>query len=191
LNVYHSNNKWYHLWQVIREGKIAAKIVTEAHMDDTRRDTILSLFGRVLHIEYTKDPAKANAKGVAIVLNKNMIKTDNIKATEIVPSRALLLEMENIDGMPVSILGVYAPNAPGENGAIWTVIKDWFIAHPRARRPELMRGDTNVVEDALDRLLAHPDGNAPVAALDELKRDLRLIDGWRETYLTKCAYTYH
>jgi hypothetical protein len=52
----------------------------------------------------------------------------------------------------------------------------------------MMGGDTNVVEDALDRLPARPD---PVSALDELKLYLQLVDGWRETFPTTRAYTYH
>jgi exonuclease III len=55
----------------------------------------------------------------------------------------------------------------------------------------MMGGDTNIVEDALDRLPSHPDNNNAVNALDELKTYLGLVDGWRETYPTTCAYTYH
>ncbi|KAJ7235977.1 DNase I-like protein [Mycena rebaudengoi] len=140
-------------------------IVGEAHMNDRRRDNILSLFGRVVHIEYSAD-------------------TDTPNAKEIIPGRAMLLNMKDVNGGPLTILGIYAPNAIGENAAFWTDIRE-------TRRPDLMGGDMNVVEDPIDRLPAHPDANAAVTALDELKSYLRVIDGWREMYPTTRAYTYH
>jgi hypothetical protein len=160
-------------------------------MDDRRCDAIHSLFGKVIRVEFSKDPETSNARGVAFVLNKNLVGMENIKTTELVPGRAMLLEMQNVDGSPLSILGVYAPNVPAENAAFWTTLKAWFVAHPRVRRPDIMGGDTNIVEDALDRLPSRPDAPASVTALDDLKIYLHLIDGWRETFPTKLEYTYH
>ncbi|KAJ7244520.1 hypothetical protein C8J57DRAFT_1082995 [Mycena rebaudengoi] len=124
-------------------------------------------------------------------VNKCMIETENIKTTVIIPGRAMVLEMKNVDGDPLSILGVYAPNAPGENAAFWKTIKDWLISHPNVRKPNIMGGDMNIVEDGLDRLPAHTGDDVAVIALGELKSYLRLIDVWRETYPTTCAYTFH
>ncbi|KAJ6458145.1 hypothetical protein C8R47DRAFT_1246697, partial [Mycena vitilis] len=191
INIRHNDNKWFHIWQILREQKIGVMIVGEAHMDDVRCDAIHDLFGKVIRVEFSKDPHTANAKGVAFVLNKNMVGMDNIKTTEIIPGRAMLLEMQNADGSPLSILGVYAPNVPAENEGFWRSIQAWFVAHPRVRRPDVMGGDTNVVEDAMDRLPTKADAAASVAALDDLKTYLRLMDGWRETYPTTLAYTYH
>lgn len=73
-------------------------IVGEAHMNDKRRDDILTLFGRVIHIEFSADPETLNAKGVAFVLNKNMVNLDGVKQTEIIPGRAALLDMKDVDG---------------------------------------------------------------------------------------------
>jgi exonuclease III len=103
----------------------------------------------------------------------------------------MILEMENVDGTPLSILGVYAPNAPAENEEFWKDIREWYETHPRVRRPDLFGGDLNIVEDPIDRLPTRPDPDAPVSALDELKTYLRMVDGWRETYPTSRAYTYH
>jgi exonuclease III len=190
-NVRHHENKWFNLWSMMRDEKIGVLITGEAHLDDERRQEIMKLFGRVIEIEFTKDPETANARGLAFVLNKNMVKTDNIKTREIIPGRAMILEMDNVDGTPLSILGVYAPNSPAENERFWIDIKEWYEAHPRVKRPDLFGGDLNVVEDAIDRLPSRPDPDAPVSALDELKTYLRMVDGWRETYPTTRAYTYH
>ncbi|KAJ7108889.1 hypothetical protein C8R43DRAFT_905186, partial [Mycena crocata] len=191
LNVNHRDNKWYHIWQEMRDQQTGVLIVGEAHMNNKRRDDILTLFGRVIHIEFSADPETSNAKGVAFVLNKNMVNLDGVKQTEIIPGRAALLNMKDVDGGDLTILGVYAPNAPGENAAFWVEIKEWFIAHPQTRRPDLMGGDMNIVEDGIDRVPAHPDNQAAVTALDELKTYLQLIDGWRETFPTTRKYTYH
>ncbi|KAJ6459391.1 hypothetical protein C8R47DRAFT_922979, partial [Mycena vitilis] len=155
----------------MREEKIGAFIITEAHMDDERKENIDSLFGRVMRMEFTKDEHTANAKGVAIVINKRM--------------------MKNVDGEDLSILGVYAPNAPGENTTFWKTIQTWYEVHDRVRKPDVMGGDFNMVEDAIDRNPSRLDNNGPMEAMDELKTYLGLIDGWRETFPTTCAYTYH
>ncbi|KAJ7289805.1 Endonuclease/exonuclease/phosphatase, partial [Mycena rebaudengoi] len=190
-NVYHPNNKWYELWQIMREQRIGVLIVGEAHMDDERKAGIDSLFGRCIRLEYTRDPRTSNAKGVAIVLNKNMVETADVNTRELVAGRAILVEMKNVDGSPLSVLGVYAPNAPGENAAFWRTIKAWFETHPNVRHPDVLGGDINMVEDPIDRLPSRSDNNGPVEAFDELKEYLGLVDGWRKTFPTTCAYTYH
>ncbi|KAJ7137547.1 hypothetical protein C8R43DRAFT_893515, partial [Mycena crocata] len=189
-NVHHPENKWYSIYRVMADNKIGVLVVGEAHMNDERKADIDSLFGRCLKLEFSEHPQSANAKGVAIVVNKNMIETDNIKSREIVPGRALLIEMKHVDDSPLSILGVYAPNAPGENAMFWTTIKEWFISHPSVRKPDYMGGDFNMVEDGIDRVPARNDTNGPIQALDDLKIFLDMIDGWRETNPTTRAYTY-
>jgi hypothetical protein len=57
-------------------------------------------------------------------------------------------------------------------------------------RPDILGGDTNFVEDAIDRLPSHPDSKASVDTFDDLKKYLGLIDGWRETYPTTRTYTF-
>ncbi|KAJ7042636.1 Endonuclease/exonuclease/phosphatase, partial [Mycena alexandri] len=190
-NVYHPENKWFGVWQLMREEKIGVLIVGEAHMNDERKGDIDSLFGRKLRLEFTGDPRSPNAKGVAIVLNKNMVETSDIRKEEIVAGRAMVIDMKNVDGEELSILGVYGPNAPGENATFLETIKQFYVDRPGRRRPDYAGGDWNNVPDAIDRLPARTDNNAPVNALDDLMSYLGLIDGWRETYPTMCAYTYH
>ncbi|KAJ7138980.1 hypothetical protein C8R44DRAFT_867151 [Mycena epipterygia] len=103
----------------------------------------------------------------------------------------MILEVEWHREHPLSILGVYAPNPPDENGKFWKDIKEFFIKNPGVRKPEAMGGDMNVVEDDIDQLPAHTDPDATVSELDSLKSYLGLADGWRDTYLTTKAYTYY
>jgi hypothetical protein len=69
----------------------------------------------------------------------------------------------------LSVLGVYAPNDPAENAAFWRQIRSYYETNPGIRRPDFMGGDTNIVEDALDRLPSRPDSDSPVSAHDDLK----------------------
>ncbi|KAJ7077382.1 hypothetical protein B0H15DRAFT_764890, partial [Mycena belliarum] len=93
-------------------------------------------------------------------------------------------------GKMTTVLGVYAPNAPLENAAFWETIQSFFEADLRIPRPDIMGGDTNIVEEPIDRLPSRPDPEAPTKALDLLLTKLRLVDGWRKTYPTTRAYTY-
>ncbi|KAJ7274754.1 hypothetical protein C8J57DRAFT_1224337 [Mycena rebaudengoi] len=177
-DVRHGDNKWYNVWQIIREQKIGVLIVGEAHLDDKHKIDIDNLFGRAIQVEFTPDEEAPAAQ--------------NIAKRVIVPGRAMILEMKNVDGSPLSVLGVYAPNRSSVNAAFWNKIKDWYIRHPTVRRPDILGGDTNFVEDALDRLPAHTTTGERSAAeaFEDLKRYLGLIDGWRATYPTTCAYTF-
>ncbi|KAK7007352.1 Endonuclease/exonuclease/phosphatase, partial [Favolaschia claudopus] len=189
-NVLHDDNKWYHIWQLMREQKLGVLVIGEAHLDDSHKCDVDNLFGRAIRLEFTPDEeAPAARAGVAFALNKNLVETSQIKTTEVIAGRAMILEMKNMDGTPLIILGVYAPNRPHLNAEFWKKIKVWFVAHPNVR-PTLLGGDTNLVEDAIDRLPSHEDNNSAVLAFQDLKSYLGLVDGWRETYPTTRAYTF-
>lgn len=53
-----------------------------------------------------------------------------------------------------------------------------------------MAGDMDVVEDAIDWLPPRADPAEALDALDSLKRQLRLLDGWRNTFPDTRSYTY-
>jgi hypothetical protein len=97
----------------MREQKAGVLIVTETHLDDEYKNTVDSLFKHALRIEFTPDPEAPTARaGLAFALNRNTVETDNITTTVILPGRAMILKMKNVDGSDLSILGVYAPNRP-------------------------------------------------------------------------------
>lgn len=118
------------------------------------------------------------------------MKTGNIKTQEIIPGRAKLIELEGHGDQIIRILGVYAPNSPAENAAFWKAIWEFFERHPNIELPDYFAGDMNIVEDAIDRLPARNDPDTAVAELDQLKTHLGMVDGWRQTYPNKRAYTY-
>ncbi len=186
---WHPNNKWKHVNQIMRQKKIGVLIVGEAHLNDERRDDIEALFNRRLKIFHSEDPDTPNARGVAIVLNKEITETENVVVTEIVPGRAILLETRWHQSEVLSILGVYAPVNPVHNARFWTTIRHFFKDNPNVRKPDIMGGDMNITEDLIDRYPVRQDHTSAVDSLDELRTYLQLIDGWRECFPTTLKYT--
>ncbi|KAJ7107569.1 hypothetical protein C8R44DRAFT_595781, partial [Mycena epipterygia] len=117
--------------------------------------------------------------------------TDNLQTWDIIPGRAMLIEIEtHVKDEKLTVLGVYAPNAPGENAEFWETLREFFQNNPTIPKPDMMAGDTNIVEEAIDRLPCHTDPEPATTQLDLLLTALRLVDGWRKTYPTTRAYTY-
>jgi exonuclease III len=89
------------------------------------------------------------------------------------------------------LLGVYAPNNQVEKVKFWKDIEDHFRTNMGLQKPDMMGGNFNMVEDAIDRLPMHEDTYSQIKALDDLKRRLNLRDGWRDTFSTSKMYTFH
>ncbi|KAK7034152.1 hypothetical protein R3P38DRAFT_2772255 [Favolaschia claudopus] len=152
-NMWHVDNKWYHLWQDIRTNKVGLMIVGESHLNDQRHLDIENLFGQCLRVDFTADPdAPTSRAGLAFVLNKTLVKTDGVKTHEIIPGRAMQLELEWHGEEPLSVLGVYAPNDTHDNAQFWRDIKQWFMNHPNVRKPDAMGGDTNKATGSQSRI---------------------------------------
>jgi exonuclease III len=192
-NSNHSQNKWNHVNQIMRDERIGILLLQETHMNMERYNQIKKLFENKLHVLYSADPDAPTRKGgVAIILNKRFIPTqgtDTIRADNIVSGRALLLTLKLKEQRSLKILAIYAPNNPGNNRDFWNTIKDYFEQNPN-KKPDIMAGDFNMVEDSLDRLPTHNDQEDTTEALDSLKQALGLEDGWRNTFPHKAAYTY-
>ncbi|KAJ7133771.1 Endonuclease/exonuclease/phosphatase, partial [Mycena crocata] len=184
--------KWYEIDQVMREKRVGILITQEAHMDDKRRETVENLFKKSLKVFSSADPENPTGKGgVAIVLNRKLTNVNAVKTFEIIPGRALLLQTNWHRAEKITVLGVYAPNDAEENAEFWEKIEAYFDAHPNVPKPDIMGGDCNMVEDAIDRLPMHEDKSHQVDALDSLKNKFNFKDGWRDTYPTLKAFTFH
>ncbi|KAK0464009.1 hypothetical protein IW261DRAFT_1575512 [Armillaria novae-zelandiae] len=176
ININDPRNKWVHVNQEMRDRRIAVLIVGEAHLNEERKEGVISMFGKLLHIEHSQLPDKPNAKGVAIVLNKRLMNSEKIKRWEIVPGQALQVQIEWHHGKALTILGIYAPNENGAtNARFWKKIKDFYERNPQVPHPDVM---------------AKADAEEAVLALDELKTVLKLYDGWRQTNPSERDYTY-
>ncbi|KAL4255512.1 hypothetical protein AB1N83_014246 [Pleurotus pulmonarius] len=183
--------KWLRINQIMRENKYGIMVLQETHMDEEREANIQNLFGRRLVIKASADPTSPRQRaGIAAVLNRGEFDAEHAKVEEIVPGRAILIKATIHNGKTLTILGVYAPNSASENAKFWDIIRLFFIENPNERRPDLMLGDFNVVEDAIDRQPAHMERNSATEALDKLKIELRVRDGWRTVYPDSVKFTF-
>ncbi|KAH9941470.1 Endonuclease/exonuclease/phosphatase, partial [Amylocystis lapponica] len=190
-NPNHRNNKWNHVNQLVREKKIAILVVQETHMSEARRAEVEKMFAKRLKIWASPDADSPLARGgVAFVFNKELIEAKAVSVTEVIPGRAVLATARMRQGEVLTFLGVYAPNSPSDNAQFWIDLQQWFESHPRQAKPDIMLGDFNMVEDALDQLPMHGDPNGPVDALDDLKSTFRLRDGWRATFPDTKLYSF-
>ncbi|KAJ3716830.1 hypothetical protein C8R42DRAFT_587942, partial [Lentinula raphanica] len=191
MNPGHTENKWLHVRQTMNRHRIGILVVGEAHLDSQRREDIEQIHGASLKILFSKKQDTPNAAGIAFALNKSITNTEGVQTYEIVAGHALLMEVNWHNDERLSVLGIYAPNASmQENAGFWEKIKNFFERNPRIRKPDLMLGDCNVVEEPIDRLPMRSDAQGAVDSLDELKTALQLEDGWRCTYPSTLKYTF-
>ncbi|KAF9472507.1 DNase I-like protein, partial [Pholiota conissans] len=180
-------DKWMHINQIMRAQKIGVLCLQETHLSPEDTESIHNLFGKRLQVYCSINPAQPNAAGIAIVINKDLAKSDTAQATELVPGRALLVVLPWHPNHTINILGIYAPNIPAENTYFWEKLLLDLRDMPT---PDIMLGDFNMVEDALDRLPPKRDARNSVEALSQIKLSAGLVDGWRNTYPTQLQYTY-
>ncbi|KIY48016.1 DNase I-like protein, partial [Fistulina hepatica ATCC 64428] len=183
-------SKWMHINQLMRDKRIGVLAVQEAHLTQEYVDQIERLFGRRLKVMHSSGENAMQAAGIAIVLNKEIVDIQGAEWMEVIPGRAAILSMDwGGSDRKINIMVIYTPNTPRANKNFWEgIVEQWtMLGLPD---PDLMMGDTNVVEDSLDRLPERRDGEDVVNALDELKRHFRLKDGWRVANPNERGYTY-
>jgi exonuclease III len=184
-----ANNKWLQINQIMREKKIGILALQETHMTDELDAKIADLFGKRLATIHSRDADAPNTKGVSIVINKELLDTEGLRSTEIVPGRALVADVPWHNNERLIVLAVYAPNRPDQNREFWkTITNEWDTR--RLPKPDIMMGDLNFVESFIDRLPAHDDRPDVTEAFNGLKTRLKLADGWRLLNPGARNYTY-
>ena len=130
-------------------------------------------------MHFSRGP-NANAHGVAIVLNKEITNIKGVQQQTVIPGWAILLALPWHSDLSLTILNIYFPNVHSESQAFWESLGlEWD--RQGLPPPDIMLGDFNIVEDAIDHLPSHPDPQYVVISLDNLRSKLQLQDGWRAT----------
>ena len=160
--------KWMHIPQIIREKRIGILAMQETHLTDELAHQFKSLFDNTLKLIFSPDPETCNARGIALVINKRLMKADDIRSTTIVPGRAIMISIPWHEGQRINVLAIYTPNAPREMREFWRSIQNKINANPNIR-PHIMMGDFNLVEDAIDRIPCKADDTATTEALRNFK----------------------
>lgn len=156
---YHSSvDKCNHINQIIRDRKFAILAAQETHLNKEDTQTLQERFPQ-MKIFLTIDTAQKNSKGVAVVLNNNLIPTKNTTEVVIIEGRALAIIVQWHTNENLCILAVYTPNAPKDNKEFWKELNAELTN--KNIKPNLMLGDFNLVKDSRDRLPAHRDDTMP------------------------------
>ncbi|KAI0336024.1 DNase I-like protein, partial [Cubamyces sp. BRFM 1775] len=179
--------KWMQVNQLLREKRIAVLALQETHLSQERVLMLNRLFGEVMEVVYSPDPEnETGARGVAFAINKRFVKKPEYETVEIVPGRALILDLKWSEDRRIRILNVYGPNDSHQNADFWSALK----AHVQVENVELMAGDLNIVESPMDRVPERGDNGEAVDALNALTRAKNMVDGWRVTNADEKMYTY-
>lgn len=110
-----TRQKWNKLCQIMK-GNVDILAVQETHLDMKKMEELNDLFKRQAHFISSLDPDKSNVKGVAFVISKQLVNWKGIRHREMVPGRALVIEIPWHEGSTLSCLNVYALNDPMTQG---------------------------------------------------------------------------
>ena len=188
--LYGEDNKWAAIHRMVRDRKIGVLAIQESHLTNDDVDILHNLYGRQLRVLNSQDPTNASgARGTAFVLNRELVDVKNATLTEAIPGRAATLKMRWHAETDITLLNVYTPNNNRENEEFWSALHE-MRSDGRLAQPDVLLGDFNLVEDALDRLPVRSDPPGPQNTLRELLTDLQLHDGWRITEPDTRDYTF-
>lgn len=102
----------------------------------------------------------------------------------------MAIKIQLRQGEKINVLNVYAPNDHQENKAFWEALKTHYEIPNNVSKSDILLGNFNMIEDAIDRKSMREDPKETADALDNLKSTFKLKDGWRETYSTDLTYTF-
>ncbi|KAJ2955131.1 hypothetical protein NUW54_g14763 [Trametes sanguinea] len=191
----HEDNKWGKMYRMMTEQRIGILLIQETHLTSARCDELHRMFANRIKIWHSECPeAPTMREGVAVVLNKRIISAEGAKATEVIPGRAIQLEVTWRGGDKRHLLCVYAPTSGGqkERGEFFAELGKFYEERPDMPRPDIMAGDFNNTEDPRDRSPPQRREDTSVRCLGELKSklDLMAVDGWRRTNPDKRDFTF-
>jgi exonuclease III len=113
MSMHNRNHKFKFLKQMIDDNDLGVLGIQETHFDAesaTQFNNIFSRWFKVYHLAHPEKPC--STAGVAFVLNKKFLDTENIHEYELIPGRAYMIVVPWHKGESLNILNIYAPNQP-------------------------------------------------------------------------------
>ena len=185
-----SQQKWSTINSTLNRHKLAIVALQETHLDQHTVDRLHQGFGGKMDILFSADPhSPRSTAGVAFVINKKRIAPKQCVIHELIPGRAIFLKIKWHESETTSLVNIYTPTHRPSHPSFWMKLRDKHSAL-RLPNPDFLLGDFNVTEDPIDRAPIHPDDEAVVTALRELRLAWNLEDTWRHLHPRECAYTY-
>lgn len=143
-----------------------------------------------MNIIFLADPnSPCSIAGVAFIINKKRITLKQCVIHELIPGRALFLKIKWHESETTSLVNIYAPTHKPSHPSFWMKLQEEHSAL-QLPNPDFLLGDFNVTEDPIDWAPVHPDDQAAVTALRELRLAWNLEDTWHHLHPRECAYTY-
>ena len=185
----HTFEKWSEINATMRNEGIAILAVQETHLDEQSTEMIHQALGKRMTIinSQLRDNPRTSA-GVAFVLNKDLISTENMEKHELIKGRAIALKL-TWKNEETTLINVYAPNRRSDQRSFWEEVENERRAR-RLRKPDFVLGDFNVTEEPIDRIPARNDTQGAVAALREFRLSSNVQDQWRHLFPKAREYTY-
>ncbi|KAJ7060669.1 Endonuclease/exonuclease/phosphatase, partial [Mycena amicta] len=188
-----ADHKWHDIHRMVFDEKIGILVVTETHLSVKQTDKINdSHMGKRLRVINSTFPENPAAKGIAVVLNRELTNTQGIRVWHLIKGKAILVQIPWHKKRTVTVLGVYAPTeSDADNRDFWNKLADfWLNAETDIPVPDVIEGDFNLVEEEIDRLPHRPDDPGATAALKHFLGMFGMMDGWRGANPSEKAYTY-
>ncbi|EJD34057.1 DNase I-like protein [Auricularia subglabra TFB-10046 SS5] len=183
--------KWKALADDIRRFKIGIMVIQETHMEEQHVEEVHRYYKHLKVINSSLLDNPTGAGGVALVFNKMLTNWETVESHVIVPGRVILARLTWHREDKLTVLAVYAPTRRPENHDMWEIIHDCLLDDASdLPMPDLMLGDFNFVEDAVDRFPARMSTMDAPAAFQRLKRLLQMSDGWRTTFPSEVEWTW-
>ncbi|KAJ7681037.1 Endonuclease/exonuclease/phosphatase, partial [Mycena polygramma] len=177
----------------MRDQKIGILIVTETHMSVAQaleiEESFMKKCLKLFNYDYPENPA---AKGVAVVLNREITNIEGVKIHYLIPGKAMLAVVPWHGTRTMTVLGLYAPTESDEEKInFWNTLCDLWLTTDLPV-PDAIGGDFNLVPEAIDRLphRTDPEAVSPPRARTTFARLMGVEDGWRRNNLDTKAYTH-
>jgi len=109
--------------------------------------------------------------------------------TTLVPGRVIFMNIPWHDDSKISVLAVYSLNALKDIKDFWKSITDQTSTNPQLK-PNVVLGDFNLVEDAIDRIPCRQDDHQATENLRDFRSKFNLINGWRKANPDEKGYSW-
>ena len=183
-------SKWTAVTKALRSRQIGILALQETHLSTELATQAEHLFSKQLALYNSPDPDNpTGSAGVAFVINKEKLNTNDIKLTTLIAGRAIFISIPQKHGDILHLLNIYVPNDLAQHSRFWPeVVAQWSANHLPPLH--IMTGDFNIVEDPLDQTPARNDSESVTVALRACRQSLGLQDIWHQMFPDERSFTY-
>jgi hypothetical protein len=109
-NSHNTKNKWNLIMTKMKKEKLAILCLSKTHTDETQELYLNNRYKTTHQILHSYNPDHTRVGRVAIILNKEIVKSAPTHTENLIPGRAILTNLKWTPNNQLSILAVYMPN---------------------------------------------------------------------------------